>query len=233
MQPVAQCSQENKEKGLNQTKVKILELCSLRIAAFAKASRWDQTRKTPGLFSLKEKPRDIHFYYSTKNKTYKQWRAVSGSHVALAKSRILEIRVWAQKVINVQGSQCSSLLQRIDRKEGHTFLHTQSFVPNCDVLILLYALKVIKCTETSECPELAVVLRKPLSMKKNLHKQLWKPKEKRMSEQSSHTLKDFFSRLETLSWNNMKSLDPKCKVQPIKRNKVLLWIGAQLSQDPQ
>lgn len=53
------------------------------MAAFAKASRWDDSRKTPGLLSLQEEPGDIHLYYP---KSYKQQRAVTGSHMALAKS---------------------------------------------------------------------------------------------------------------------------------------------------
>lgn len=41
-----------------------------------------------------------------------------------------------------------------DIKDKHGLLCTESFVPNYDVLILLYSLKVLKCTGTSKCQNL-------------------------------------------------------------------------------
>ena len=113
------------------------------MTAFAKTSRWDQTRKTPGLFSLKEKPRDIHLCYSTKNKKYKQWRAVTGSHMALAKSRgLLEKQGLSPKSPKSSEEPVSVFKPsaEIEGKRGNSPPHTHRVVPNSDVLFLLHAL---------------------------------------------------------------------------------------------
>lgn len=101
----------------------------------------------PDLFSLKEKPRDIHLYYLTKSKKYKLLRAVTGSHKALAKSRgVLEIKGLNPQSPKPSGEPVSVFRSSAETegKERNTPPHTQSFVLNYDRLFLLHALEVAK-----------------------------------------------------------------------------------------
>lgn len=190
-----------KRSTLTKQKCKILELHKLRMTAFAKTSRQDQTRKTPGLFSLKEKPRDIHLSYPTKNKKYKQWKAVTGSHVALAKSRgVLEIKGLSPKSPKSSGKPVSVFKPsaEIERKGGKSPPHTWSCSELWCTIVVACIIGDKLNKNLLKCPEPAVVLYKPLSMNKNLNKQLWKPKKKNKNKnkrpkQNPHILlKDFF-----------------------------------------
>lgn len=125
-----------KRSTLTKPKCKVLELHNLRMTAFAKTSTWDQTRKTPGLFSLKEKPRDILRRVIEVNKKYKHWRAVTGSHMALANSRgVLEIKSLSPKSPKFPREPVSVFKPsaEIEGKGGNTPTHTHRVVLNSDV----------------------------------------------------------------------------------------------------